>query len=34
MSTQAEKDIRDKVQQIAVLESALQQEKERQRLLR
>lgn len=33
MSTQAEKDIRDKAQQIAVLEFALQQEKERQRLL-
>lgn len=33
MSTQAEKDIRDKAQQIAVLELALQQEKERQRLL-
>ena len=33
MSTQAEKDIRDKAQQIAVLESALLLEKERQRLL-
>ena len=33
MSTQAEKDIQDKAQQIAVLEFALQQEKERQRLL-
>lgn len=33
MSTQAEKDIRDKAQQIALLEFALQQEKERQRLL-
>jgi len=33
MSTQAGKDIQDKAQQIALLEFALQQEKERQRLL-
>src|SRR5579859_6389551 len=33
MSTQAEKDIREKAQQIATLEFVLQQEKERQRLL-